>query len=680
MTNNKVSLKLSAIAISVLLASCGGGGSDGYFGGGDSGGTPTTPTNPTTPETANAELLSVGQSKSNLNAGTADSMTLTVRTLDKKGGIVPNANVNFEIVDAVNAGASLSTPTKMSSDEKGIATTDLTLATNSNLSFRMNREITVIVTSGNAKQILVIPVNGTAVTINSDVNLLEEGQTALVTVKATDSAAKPLAGVKASLVDGTGTQISSAIMTSVDGSAVFRIPYSQVRNSANQKLELIGKIEVDGNNQSVSNLLTAGGITLAANIANNVIQSISDTSPVGIGVAKKIKVKVTANTQAELSGKNVNFETTNGTVTPSSPITNIRQENGKWVGEASTDLRGSIAAIATVSAQFGNNIVYLSQQISAGAPKTVSIQSETTVLAPGASTKVIALVKDENGTPIPNTKVNFTVLKDTSISGRLSQPSAITDGAGRATVIYTAGSAQTLGGGVEIKANAANATAPAPVYSDNLLLTVSTQSAFITLAHNHNILKQPNDSTYYYKEFSASVVDTAGNPIANQKISISLDLVSFLKGEFKWVRDYSYGQDGSGIWGWYSRLDWSRDYTVYENRIPKRIVTYVECPTNEFPNAIAILAKDGSALNTTGTFVTDSQGKFDFKVRYNQNYSNWLRVNLTASTTVSTKDNKTALSFIPPVSDEDVDNLSGRWRPDQISPYGTNISNCDKYK
>lgn len=680
MTNNKVSLKLSAIAISVLLASCGGGGSDGYFGGGDSGGTPTTPTTPTTPETANAELLSVGQSKSNLNAGTADSMTLTVRTLDKKGGIVPNANVNFEIVDAVNSGASLSTPTKMSSDEKGIATTDLTLATNSNLSFRMNREITVIVTSGNAKQILVIPVNGTAVTINSDVNLLEEGQTALVTVKATDSAAKPLAGVKASLVDGTGMQISSAIMTSVDGSAVFRIPYSQVRNSANQKLELIGKIEVDGNNQSVSNLLTAGGITLAANIANNVIQSISDTSPVGIGVAKKIKVKVTANTQAELSGKNVNFETTNGTVTPSSPITNIRQENGKWVGEASTDLRGSIAAIATVSAQFGNNIVYLSQQISAGEPKTVSIQSETTVLAPGASTKVIALVKDENGTPIPNTKVNFTVLKDTSISGRLSQPSAITDGAGRATVIYTAGSAQTLGGGVEIKANAANATAPAPVYSDNLLLTVSTQSAFITIAHNHNILKQPNDSTYYYKEFSASVVDTAGNPIANQKISISLDLVSFLKGEFKWVRDYSYGQDGGGIWGWYSRLDWSRDYTIYEDRTPKRIVTYVECPTNEFPNAIAILAKDGSALNTTGTFVTDSQGKFDFKVRYNQNYSNWLRVNLTASTTVSTKDNKTALSFIPPVADEDVDNLSGKWRPDQTSPYGTNISNCDKYK
>ena len=683
MEAKKISLKLSAIAISVVLASCGGGGSSGYFDSGSSsgGGTGTDGTGSGTGTTASeADLLSVGQSKSNLNAGTADSMTLTIRTLDKNGGIIPNAKVELQIVDAATSGASLSTPTKVTSDEKGVVTTDLVLASNPNLNFKMNREITVIVTSGKAKQTLTIPVNGTAITISSDVNLLEEGQSATVTVKAVDSAAKPLVGAKASLVDAAGNEVTAVTTTGSDGSAVFKIQYDKVKNSANQKLELVGKIAVDGQNQSVANLLTAGGITLAANIANNVLQAVSDSSPVGVGAAKKITVKVTANTQAELTGKTVNFETTNGTVTPSSAITNIRQENGKWVGDASTTLTGTIAAVATVSAQFGNNVVYLSQQISAGAPKTVSIQSETAVLAPGTSTKVIALVKGANGTPIPNTKVNFTVLKDTSISGRLSQPSAITDGAGRATVIYTAGSAQTLGGGVEIKASAGDATAPAPVYSENLLLTVSTQSAFITVAHNEKILKLANDSTNYYKEFSASVVDTAGNPIPNQKISISLDLVSFYKGEFKWVRDYSYGQDGTGSWGWYSRLDWSRDYMTYVDKVAKRVVTYVECPSNEFPNAVSILASDGSVLNTTGSFVTDAQGKFDFKVRYNRNYSNWLRVNLTASTIVSTKDNKTALSFMPPVAEDDVDNLTGSERPDRISPYGTNITNCTMYK
>lgn len=56
----------------------------------------------------------------------------------------------------------------------------------------------------------------------------------------------------------------------------------------------------------------------------------------------------------------------------------------------------------------------------------------------------------------------------------------------------------------------------------------ATQSAFITVAQNHLVLKEANDNTNYYKEFTASVVDTAGNPIAkNPAISISLDLVSF---------------------------------------------------------------------------------------------------------------------------------------------------------
>ncbi|WP_353169097.1 Ig-like domain-containing protein [Acinetobacter sp.] len=631
------------------------------------------------PQTS-AELLSVGQSKASLNAGTDDSLTLTIRTLDKNGAIIPKANVKIEIVDAASSGASLGTQGNLPSDEKGIVTTSVVLSASSNLNFKMNRTITVIISSGKVKQELTIPVNGTVVAISSDVNLLEEDQTGTVTVSAVDAAGKALVGAKASLVNASGEEVFSAIPTDGNGNAVFKIPYSTVRNSTNQKLELIAKIAVEGQNQAVSNLLSSGGIILTANISNKVIQTVSDSNPVGVGVNKNITVKVSAPTQTELQGKTVSFETTNGTVTPTAIITNIRQENGQWVGDATTVLNGAIAAIATISAQFGNNIIYISQQVSAGVPKTISIQSEASVLAPGANTKVIALVKDQNGTPIPNIKVNFKTLKDTSLSGRISQPSAMTDSAGRATVIYTAGSAQTLGGGVEIQAFADGAVSPAPVYSENLLLTVSMQSAFITVAHNEQILKITGDDTNYYKEFSATVVDTAGNPIPNQKISISLDLDSFYKGEYKWVRDYTYGQDGSGIWDWYSYLDWSRDYTVYENKVPKRVVTYVQCPSTEFPNPISILAADGSVLNTKGSFVTDSQGKFAFRIRYNRNYSNWLRVNLTASTIVSTKDNKTALSFMPAVAEDDVDNLNGKYRPDRVSPYGTDISTCSNYK
>lgn len=676
MNKKQLTLKLSAVAMAVLLASCGGGG--GYYGN-NSGSSTDTGGNTTNPTQVSAELLSVGQSKSSLNAGGDDSLTLTIRTLNKSGGIVPKANVKIEIKDAKNTGASLDTPSDLVSGDNGLVTTKISLI-NSTLDQRINRSITVIVSSGQAKQELTIPVNGTAISISSDISLLEEDGTANVTLTALDAVGAPLANAKASLVDSSGNPVGDTKTTNKDGKAIFAIPYSLVAGSANRQLILTGKLTVDGANQAISNLLTTDSVTLTANVANNVLQLISNTNPVGVDEVKTITVKVFGNTKADLDGKEVTFATTNGSVDPKATVTNIRQENGKWVGDASTKLIGTIASVATVSAKFGTNVIYIAQKISAGAPATITLQSESSVLAPGANTKVIALVKDKNGTPIPDTEVSFTIIKDTSVSGRISQPTAMTDSAGRATVVYTAGSAQTLGGGVAIQAKAGNATVPNPVYSPNLLLTVSTQSAFITLSQNHEVLKDGSDNTNYYKEFSASVVDTAGNPIANQKISISLDLVSFMKGKFNWVRDYSYAQTSDGMWSWLGFWRWSRDYTIYQNNAPIRVTTFVECTSNEFPNTVAILDTKNGVLGTRATFTTDAQGKFDFKVRYGRNYSNWLRVNLNASTTVSTKDNMTALSFVPPVAAEDVDDTDGKWRPDETSPYGQDFSTCNNYK
>ncbi|WP_171304520.1 Ig-like domain-containing protein [Acinetobacter proteolyticus] len=676
MNKKQLTLKLSAVAMAVLLASCGGGSGGGYYGN-NSGSSTDTGGNTTNPTQVSAELLSVGQSKSSLNAGGDDSLTLTIRTLNKSGGIVPKANVKIEIKDAKNTGASLDTPSDLVSGDNGLVTTKISLI-NSTLDQRINRSITVIVSSGQAKQELTIPVNGTAISISSDISLLEEDGTANVTLTALDAVGAPLENAKASLIDSSGNSVGDTKATNKDGKAIFQIPYSLVAGIPSRKLTLTGKLTVDGANQAISNLLTTDSVTLTANVANNVLQLVSNTNPVGVDEVKTITVKVFGNTKADLDGKEVTFATTNGSVDPKATVTNIRQENGKWVGDASTKLIGTIASVATVSAKFGTNVIYIAQKISAGAPATITLQSESSVLAPGANTKVIALVKDKNGTPIPDTEVSFTIIKDTSVSGRISQPTAMTDSAGRATVIYTAGSAQTLGGGVAIQAKAGNATVPNPVYSPNLLLTVSTQSAFITLSQNHEVLKDGSDNTNYYKEFSATVVDTAGNPIANQKISISLDLVSFLKGKFNWVRDYSYAQAGDGTWSWFWR--WSRDYTIYENGVKQRVTTFVECTSNEFPNTVAILDTKNGVLGTRATFTTDAQGKFDFKVRYGRNYSNWLRVNLNASTTVSTKDNMTALSFVPPVAAEDVDDTDGKWRPDETSPYGQDISTCNNYK
>jgi uncharacterized surface anchored protein len=138
------------------------------------------------------------------------------------------------------------------SDENGLAKTTLSLV-NTTLDQRINRTITVVVTSGQTKQELAIPVNGTAITISSDMNLLEETDTATITLIALDAVGSPLVGAKASLVDVTGKTVTDLITTDVNGKAIFKVPYSTVLNSSNRKLSLLGKLTVEGANQTVSN-------------------------------------------------------------------------------------------------------------------------------------------------------------------------------------------------------------------------------------------------------------------------------------------------------------------------------------------------------------------------------------------------------------------------------------------
>jgi phage-related holin len=154
-----------------------------------------------------------------------------------------------------------------------------------------------------------------------------------------DAVGKPLSGAKASLVDASGKTVSDVISTDLNGRAIFKVPYATVLNSTNHKLSLLGKLTVEGSNQTVTNILTTDAVVLTANVANNALQLTSNTNPVGVDIPKLLTFKVSAATQAELSGKTVKFATTNGTVTPQVAITNIRQENGMWVGDATTTFR-----------------------------------------------------------------------------------------------------------------------------------------------------------------------------------------------------------------------------------------------------------------------------------------------------------------------------------------------------
>ncbi|RZK10587.1 MAG: hypothetical protein EOO43_20105, partial [Flavobacterium sp.] len=420
---------------------------------------------------------------------------------------------------------------------------------------------------------------------------------AKIKVLAKDATGGSIVGAKVKLVDVSGNPISgvSEAITSSIGEATFEVPFELINKSPSQKLIVLGQIYIGSDNSIFQR--SSSSITLTALTKNNDFVATSNNStPAEIGKPIPLSVTIKTDSRAKLEGQFVSFATSNGDLEEEKVlVSSIRLENGIWVGSASTNLIGGVAGIATVSAQFGNSVIYINQQLNPGAPSVITLQSESAVLTPESSTKVIALVKDAKGSPVPNAKVAFKVEQDTSSTGKLSAPTAVTDQTGRATIIYTAGAAQTLGNGVVINATASSANYPMPVYSDKLKLTVSTQSAYITLSQNKDILKIAGQETYYFKQFSASVVDTSGNPVTNQKVSVSLALNKFMKGEFVWVREFYYND----VFALSYRFVWARAEKDINGNITQTY--YKDCPSNEFANPIAILSSDNKVLDTIQT-------------------------------------------------------------------------------
>lgn len=130
MDTRKFTGKLSAIAISILLASCGGG--DGYYGKSDS-------PNETGGETTGGETtkvvadsLKIELSKLSM-AASSDTLTVTVRALDKNKGGLAKADVTLSINDPTNNVQIQGTST-ITTDENGNAVFVLTTpSTSSNL-------------------------------------------------------------------------------------------------------------------------------------------------------------------------------------------------------------------------------------------------------------------------------------------------------------------------------------------------------------------------------------------------------------------------------------------------------------------------------------------------------------------------------------------------------------------
>ena len=327
MTNNKVGLKLSAVAISILLASCGGGGSDGYFENNNTGGGSTTPT---TPEALKTSSLKIELSKLSL-AASNDTLNVTVRALDANKGGVVGTNVDLAIIDSTG-NVTIQGKSSVTTDENGNAIFVITTPTTSTtLKELIEKGFSIKATANNGsvvqEQTITVTGNQEAGADTTSIVLFDATKTALnvrgdqttLTLTAVDSngAVLPNQAISLKVVDAAKNGVKfvpQAVQTDANGQISYTLVLSENARNANYTAEsfvkddlnleanfgqstTIYKYRIDVLNSSVPK--PVGAITVAANPT-----TIQDSAN-GVYYYKNISVQVNDIDGKPLAGQDV---------------------------------------------------------------------------------------------------------------------------------------------------------------------------------------------------------------------------------------------------------------------------------------------------------------------------------------------------------------------------------------
>lgn len=214
--SKNVGLKLSAIALAVLLASCGGGGSEGYFNnegssnnGGSTGGGNNGTEDPSTPVEETKDLYANLKASKTAMLISGDTLVLSVQVLDSEtGGAAAGESVTLQLVDAKSLGVSIDGLAIQTTDTNGYAVYTLKLAASQNQNL-LSKGITVNLLNTEKKKISethISVVESEAekpqydLFVQTNKNLLSvKGDIATITVKALDTNGGSLSGKTVSL-------------------------------------------------------------------------------------------------------------------------------------------------------------------------------------------------------------------------------------------------------------------------------------------------------------------------------------------------------------------------------------------------------------------------------------------------------------------------------------------------
>lgn len=320
-------------------------------------------------------------------------------------------------------------------------------------------------------------------------------------------------------------------------------------------------------------------------------------------------------------------------------------------------------------------------------------------------------VVDQNGGGVANQYVTLSITNHIETGAIIIGPSGLTtDQNGQAkfkvqfdeksrSETLTAAQFVTLGLRVEAKFKEDGYEEQSQIHRINVIERNNTNTrASIVLASNPTGVATTADGVYYLRNMSASVVDFDGKPLVNQVVTLDITPTWYFKGQYIWAKSAKVADNLSETWvgpdeNYYSSTAYLKDGIVMDNKgtvdesdDDDAIIlrnTARDCPSNSIGAAITnsevtnIPVKVPTFLGqgTTATYKTDSEGKFDFVVRYPKEYAQWLSVTVGAQTSIATLPTRTTYNLGLASLNSDYSS-NGSYGPNLKSPYGVNTTKC----
>ena len=576
-----------------------------------------------------------------LDSDGMESVTLTTLIRDANNNLMSDVSVTF------SADSGAIQVVRGVSEDAGTATATLTTAGN-----QANRDIAVTATSGSITAQTIVAVRGTNINIDG-LSTTTIGQTVDLTVTLLDSSG--VNGISGEIITVSST-VGNAIVdknnTSFVTDANGKITASVTVNDAGSGTDTI----------TASALFATGSHTLSISTDDVfAFTTPSSLQEINLNTCQQVRINWTDIDGAAKVNQPINFSTTRGQLYSNAactlaPVPNFTDGSGNSTVYISSTNSGFAGIYAVGNPLVPGPSTQVEVEFVATTAASLILQADPTLIGVntiGSTAKkqsqIIAIVRDANNNLVKNKVIDFTITEDFT-NGELTGSPATTNSYGSASAIFIAGA---VTGGVQIEA----VVQDTPAITDTVALTVSGVSLFVTLGTGNTIFAQGNVSYSY--PYGVWVVDAAGGPVENARVTLSVISDSYTKGWWTWP-------DGGPAWVRTISAGPCANEDIDQNGV-LGVPPDVDTNSNgslEPGNVATVVLDPDYAVSTSPPIVkTDSEGKALFNIIYPKDHAMWISVTLTAQAVTAGSEGQESVSFLLPILAADVTNQN-------ISPPG----------